>query len=127
MDPEPTYTKASADRLLPLLSRILEELREQLGLAADPLTARRLGRAAAHNGGGEWANQALAAGEGAQRNVQFLSARGILLRDAGSGLVDFPSVVDGTAAYLCWQLGEDEVAFWHPRDLGYSARRPLSP
>lgn len=121
----PVYTKEGADRLLPLLSRILTELREQLGLAADRATSNRLRVAAGHNGGGGWAARALAADESARENLQFLSSKGLMLRDAAMGLVDFPTVVDGAEAYLCWQLGESEVRFWHPRDEGYSARRPL--
>ena len=49
----------------------------------------------------------------------------VVLRDLGQGLVDFPAVVDGAEAYLCWRLGEPTVAWWHPRDTGIAGRRPL--
>jgi hypothetical protein len=26
---------------------------------------------------------------------------------------------------LCWHVGEDEVAFWHGLDEGFSGRKPL--
>jgi hypothetical protein len=33
--------------------------------------------------------------------------------------------VEGGEAYLCWQFGEPEVAFWHRQDEGFAGRRPL--
>ncbi|HXH22965.1 MAG TPA: DUF2203 domain-containing protein, partial [Dehalococcoidia bacterium] len=41
------------------------------------------------------------------------------------GLVDFPSLREGRTVYLCWRLGEDEVAWWHDVDAGFAGRRPL--
>jgi len=43
-----------------------------------------------------------------------------------AGLVDFPSVMDGRKVYLCWQLGEPEVLYWHEVDAGFRGRQPLS-
>jgi hypothetical protein len=51
---------------------------------------------------------------------------GVQLRDLGSGLVDFPAVVEGQDAFLCWRLGEPEVAHWHPVADGFGGRRPLA-
>ena len=48
-------------------------------------------------------------------------------RTAGSGLVDFPSEMNGRHVLLCWRLGEPEVQFWHEVDAGYAGRQPLSP
>jgi hypothetical protein len=28
--------------------------------------------------------------------------------------------------YLCWQLGEDGIGFWHDLESGFAGRRPLS-
>jgi hypothetical protein len=55
-----------------------------------------------------------------------LLERGIVLRDLDRGLVDFPSLRDGREIFLCWQEGEDEVAFWHEVDAGFAGRRPLA-
>jgi hypothetical protein len=54
-----------------------------------------------------------------------VQATGVLVKDLDSGLVDFPAKRDGDDVLLCWQLGEDEVAFWHGLDDGYAGRRPL--
>ena len=50
---------------------------------------------------------------------------GAVLKDIQLGLVDFPAEVEGGEAYLCWQFGEPEVAFWHRQDEGFSGRQPL--
>lgn len=57
--------------------------------------------------------------------LRDLADRGVLLRDADPGLVDFPSERGGEPVYLCWREPEPEVAWWHPRDTGFAGRRPL--
>ncbi len=54
-----------------------------------------------------------------------LEAVDIVVRDVDSGLVDFPSLRDGQEVYLCWLVGEEEIAFWHHLDAGFAGRRPL--
>lgn len=57
--------------------------------------------------------------------VEELIQLGVELKDYTSGLIDFPTVIDGREAYLCWKLGEDEVAHWHDLDAGFSGRQSL--
>lgn len=57
--------------------------------------------------------------------LERLSEERILLRDPETGLVDFPGERQGERVYLCWRLGEERVAWWHPLDTGFSDRRPL--
>ena len=54
-----------------------------------------------------------------------IQALGVLVKDLDTGLVDFPAKRNGEDVLLCWQLGEDEVAFWHGPEDGYAGRRPL--
>jgi hypothetical protein len=49
----------------------------------------------------------------------------IVLRDFETGLVDFPAVISGEEVYLCWRLGEPDVAYWHRPDEGFGGRHPL--
>lgn len=51
---------------------------------------------------------------------------GCIVRDAQTGLVDFPARFSGTEFYLCWRLGEDAVRYWHGPQEGYAGRKPLS-
>jgi hypothetical protein len=59
------------------------------------------------------------------RKLEQIQSLGVVVKDLDSGLVDFPSVRDGEDVLLCWQLGEDEVAFWHRYEDGYAGRRPI--
>jgi len=54
-----------------------------------------------------------------------LFGAGIILRDAETGLIDFPSERDGQEIFLCWRLGEERVGFWHGPESGFTGRRPL--
>lgn len=57
--------------------------------------------------------------------VDELLQLGIELKDPAKGLVDFFTIRDGKEAYLCWQLGEEEIAYWHDLESGFSGRQPL--
>jgi hypothetical protein len=61
-----------------------------------------------------------------QAGVARLVEMDITLRDISTGLIDFPALVSGRPIWLCWRLGEADVAHWHPHDEGYDTRRPLS-
>jgi hypothetical protein len=57
--------------------------------------------------------------------IARLDELGVHVKDADTGLLDFPSELRGEPVLLCWRLGEDEVAFWHGLEDGYAGRRPL--
>jgi hypothetical protein len=59
------------------------------------------------------------------QTLEQIQSLGVVVKDLDSGLIDFPSVRDGEDVLLCWQLGEDEVAFWHRYEDGYAGRRPI--
>ena len=61
-----------------------------------------------------------------QAGVARLVEMDITLRDIATGLIDFPALVTGRPIWLCWRLGEADVANWHPHDEGYDSRQPLS-
>ena len=56
---------------------------------------------------------------------QELLQIGAELKDAAEGLVDFPAMIGGELAYLCWKLGEGEVQHWHALSEGFAARQLL--
>jgi len=61
-----------------------------------------------------------------QAAVARLDGWGITLRDIQAGLIDFPALVAGRQVWLCWRLGEDDVAWWHELSTGVAGRRPLA-
>ncbi len=58
--------------------------------------------------------------------VEELKRLGIEPKNGPEGLVDFPTLVDGREAYLCWKLGEPEVLFWHELEAGFAGRQSLT-
>ena len=61
----------------------------------------------------------------AVRCVKELQALGVLVKDLDRGLVDFPALRGDEEVLLCWQVGEDEIAYWHGVEEGYAGRKPL--
>ena len=64
--------------------------------------------------------------EHAEAALEELSAEGVILRQLPHGLVDLPSQGDdGELRFLCWQVGEPELAWWHRPEDGFAGRQPL--
>ena len=61
-----------------------------------------------------------------QAGVARLVELDVTLRDISTGLIDFPALVSGRPIWLCWRLGEGDIAHWHAHDEGFDSRRPLS-
>ncbi len=60
-----------------------------------------------------------------QAGVVRIDGWHVTLRDIATGLVDFPALVSGRQVWLCWRLGEDDVAWWHELEAGVAGRRRL--
>lgn len=58
--------------------------------------------------------------------VAHIDSLGLTLRDIERGLIDFPALVSGRQVWLCWQLGETDIAWWHELETGFGSRRPLA-
>ena len=59
-------------------------------------------------------------------DVRAMLGAGIEIKNDETGLIDFPTTIDGVAAYWCWQVGEPEIEWWHPRATGFAGRRPIA-
>jgi hypothetical protein len=58
--------------------------------------------------------------------AERLEELGVIVKDADRGLVDFPALREnGEEVLLCWQVGEEEIAFWHGVEEGFAGRKPL--
>ena len=127
-----TFTVEQANRTLPLVSRIVQDIvtqhtrwrecvRQSELIAAAATPARPDERVETV----ERQIQALA-GEIAGY-IQELEQLGVEFKGFDLGLVDFPAEIGGRRVYLCWRLGEPTVEHWHEMDAGYAGRRRLSP
>jgi hypothetical protein len=59
------------------------------------------------------------------RCVARIHELGALVKDLDEGLVDFPALRGQEEVLLCWRVGEDDVAYWHGLEEGFSGRKPL--
>jgi len=50
---------------------------------------------------------------------------GAVVKDLQRGLIDFPHLSEGKEIFLCWEMGEKEIKFWHDLESGYPGRQPL--
>lgn len=117
------FSRAEADALLPQIAPALTELRERFS-DAEEIRAKIVAAASTNGGSGareEW-DRVLAR---VQELLERILGWGIELRDIETGLIDFPTIIDGEEAFLCWKLGEPNVAHWHRRDEGFAGRRSL--
>jgi hypothetical protein len=119
------YTRDEANALLPRIKPLLLKLRESRDQLTDEEAHEALADAAPSNGGGDAGIQVGEAFLEVRRLIGALSEAAIVVRDVDRGLIDFPSIQDGHEVYLCWELGEDSVDFWHDLDSGYQGRQPL--
>ena len=144
--PSRTYTPDLANRTLPLLRSIAQDIRDTAlemerlwvelqafgdgdpGSKADPTLAKEIGE---DTGPAGERRRGLAASV-AQVQERFgglmaeLDELGIELKDPFRGLIDFRAKRNGREVLLCWQLGEESVAHWHEIDAGYAGRRPMT-
>jgi hypothetical protein len=59
------------------------------------------------------------------RLVDEIGEHGAEVKDLDTGLIDFPALRGGETVLLCWQLGEEEIGWWHTVEDGFAGRRPL--
>lgn len=119
------FTRDEANAMLPRLRPMLEKLIKAKSELTDAEAHEALSDAAPGNGGGDPGRQV---GEGFLEVRSILGAleeSGIVIKDIDRGLIDFPAVLDDREVFLCWELGEDEVAYWHDLESGYGGRHPL--
>ncbi len=126
------YTPEMANRSLPLVRRIVEDIVVQF--ARWQARVREFEMASASNSVAAPSPRAAELErEVAQLAAELehfqgeLAALGVEFKDYVQGLVDFPALRDGRTVYLCWCLGEPSVEFWHEVHAGYAGRRPLGP
>lgn len=60
-----------------------------------------------------------------RRGVGRLQQWGIELKDPEKGLIDFYHEREGQVVFLCYMLGEAELACWHDLESGFAGRQPL--
>ena len=126
-----TFTPAEANSALaevrPLVERMVAaraRLRELQG------EQREMVQVIAGNGSGYAVSDArtdefAAAATELESCVEQLAGLGVQVKDADTGLVDFPALRHGEEVLLCWRAGEDAVEWWHDLESGVAGRSPI--
>lgn len=120
---ERLFTIDEANATLDELRSRLPRLREARQRLID--TSEQITSAVEVDGGGVEGSDWFRAQESLKTELLWLAGRGILIRDPETGLIDFPAERDGRRVFLCWRLGEEQVAWYHDEQTGFSGRRPL--
>ena len=122
----PSEANSALARVRPLAERMVELAARAGAMARERVAAER---SAAGNG------HRTSAGPGVSRPADVLgeleqcltelSSLGVEVKDAGTGLVDFPALHQGEEVLLCWRVGEPTVGWWHRREDGFAGRRRI--
>ena len=120
-----------ANRMLPLVGRIADDIVATYGEVNQALTAYE--SAKARNDGSPHAEAEMRLRDRDvsdildrfQGLIQEIENLGGTVKDYERGFVDFYGDVNGEIVYLCWSRGEAAISHWHRLDEGYAKRRDL--
>ena len=125
------FTLSEAERTLPLVGRIVQDLTVEYPAWRAAVAHFELVTGGARAEWGETgelveARDAVARhAERINRCLQELEAVGCVFKGFEAGLVDFYSLRDDRPIFLCWRLGEDRISHWHEIDSGFAGRQPV--
>ena len=120
------FTLAEAQNLLPTLRKPIEDITLQWERMRqlDPEIQKARDNAAV-DGYSKFGVEYVESVSHLMALMQQIEDMGVLLKDPAKGLCDFPYIKDGRMVYLCWQLGEDSIQYWHDVETGFAGREPL--
>ena len=120
------FTLAEARALLPELRKIFQDAlrrRDQIHQ-----TEKQLSRQVKKTGGdagGDSLHSLLFDYAQMGDQMRRIEKLGVVVKDFDRGLLDFPHLREGREVFLCWELEEDDIEFWHDLDTGYAGRERL--
>lgn len=123
------FTLEEAERTLPLLRRILTDLRAEYRIWQDAGAEYELlsgGARADRQESEDLLAARRAHTESADRISAYLGeieAIGCLFKGFDAGLVDFYTLRDDRLVFLCWRVDEDHITHWHDVESGYAGRQ----
>ncbi len=120
------FTLPEANQALQVIKPLMEEIQSiRAGLLAKRPEIWPAIERSAGNGGNPTLSKLVREFERLDRLLHRIQDTGALIKDINTGLLDFPALREGHEVYLCWQYGEDRIAFWHEVDAGFSGRQPI--
>jgi hypothetical protein len=127
---EPAWTPERANKALPLIRRIVDDLVRHYAIWQDLVGQFEVAsiRSTAQQSDPEadrLARDVQRAARDIQGFVAELTSLGVEVKSMETGLLDFPGERDGRIVYYCWQRGEASVSHWHELDAGFAGRQSL--
>lgn len=120
------FTLKEANEALTIIRPIMGEvweIREKI-LANQPEAWPAIEKSAG-NGGNQALSRMVDDFEKLDALIHQILDTGAQIKDINIGLLDFSAMRDGREVYLCWQYGEEDIAFWHEVDAGYAGRQSI--
>ena len=120
------FSLSEANQALKIIRPLMDDvqaIREKI-LANQPEAWPAIEKSAG-NGGNKVLSGMVQDFERLDKLVHQILDTGVQIKDINIGLLDFSAMRDGREVYLCWQYGEDDIAFWHEIDAGYAGRHPI--
>jgi hypothetical protein len=131
-DMDKSFTVEEANRTLPLVKRIVEDLVRDHHAWSDKVRefeVATVGSSPEHPDVIaellQIEAQRLAAD--IEHYIAELNDLGVICKGMDTGLVDFRGQIDGRDVFYCWKLGEPSVQYWHEVDSGFVGRQRLNP
>ena len=120
------FTLPEANQALTIIRPLMDEVQQirQKILEKQPEAWPAIEKSAG-NGGNRALSNMVQDFEKFDALIHRLQDTDVLIKDINSGLLDFPALKDGREVYLCWQYGEDDIAFWHEVEAGFAGRQPI--
>jgi hypothetical protein len=125
------FTPDEANRMLPLVSRIADDIVAIYADVNQALRAFETEKARTEEDPTrepclrERDADVATALDGFQSLIEEIEALGGTVKDYERGMIDFYGEVDGEIVYLCWERGEDRIRHWHRLEEGFSKRRAI--
>ena len=120
------FTLAEAQSLLPRLRTLLQEIGQEWNHVRELNPSVQKARDnASFDGYSRSGAEYIEAVSHLMFLINQIKEMGVLLKDADKGLCDFPYLRQGRVVYLCWQLGEDRIEYWHDIEPVFAGREPL--
>ena len=129
---EKLFTVDEANRTLPLVKRIVEDLVRDHHLWEEKVRQFELATVGSSPEHPDVIAELLQIeaqrlASDIEHYIAELNDLGVICKGMDTGLVDFRGEVDGREVFFCWRLGEPNVQYWHEIDAGFVGRQRLHP